>query len=145
MPNPRKQVRHPLPRLKLLAGSSVLLLALSCGGGGGGSTPPQGGGINGQAINVGASGNFFSPKTLTVKAGTAVTFVWVSSGHSLVFGGGCAPATQGPSAGVNSGGVQNAGFQLSVPLAVISTPGSYPYYCSPHCGSDMTGTLTIIP
>ena len=145
MPSPRVQIRPSTNLFRNLAGSGALLLALSCSGGGGGSNPPAGGGINGQAINVGASGNFFSPKTLTVKAGTAVTFVWVSSGHSLVFGTSCSPATVGPSAGVSSGGVQNAGFLLAVPATVINAPGTYPYYCSPHCGSDMTGTLTVIP
>ncbi len=145
MPTPRVQIRLSIHLLRSLAGTAALLLGLSCSGGGGGSNPPAGGGINGQAINVGASGNFFSPKTLSVKAGTPVTFVWVSSGHSLVFGASCSPATVGPSAGVGSGGIQNAGFQLPVPAAVINAPGTYPYYCSPHCGSDMTGTLTVTP
>ena len=121
--------------------SICIATGLSCGGGGGGgSTPPPGGGISGQTINVGASGNFFSPSSLTVKAGTPVTFVWLSGGHSIVSGSNCT------SNGLfGNATIMSQGQILVVPVSVTNTPGTYPYFCTVHCGSSMTGTLTVTP
>lgn len=113
---------------------------LSCGGGGGGSAPPAGGGINGQVINVGASGSVFSPDTLTVKAGTPVTFVWISSGHSVISGSNC--VSDGKFGGAT---LLSQGQTLSVPTSVTNTPGTYPFFCTSHCGQNMKGTLTVTP
>lgn len=141
IPNHAPQGRPRLP-LNLLAAPALLALLLACGGGGGGSAPPSGGGITGQTINVGAAGNFFSPETLTVKAGTPVTFVWITGGHSVSSGTACNPS------GLFGGSTVLAqGQTMQVPTSVTNTPGTYPFYCTPHCagGAGMKGTLIVTP
>ncbi|MFN8011584.1 MAG: plastocyanin/azurin family copper-binding protein [Holophagaceae bacterium] len=132
--------RFPSPGW-LLAGAGLGLALLCCGGSGGGSAPPSGGGISGQVINVGTSGGLvFDPPNLTVKAGTPVTFVWLSSGHSVTSGSNCAP--DGKFGGTT---LMAQGQTLSVPTTVVNVPGSYPFYCTSHCGQNMKGTLTVTP
>jgi len=126
-------VKFPLSALFLL------VLASACGGSGGSSAPGGGGTPNEVVVGNGS----FSPPTLSVRAGTTVTFSWASSGHPLVFGSGCTPATTGASAGVNSGPIQNSGQQFVVPSNITGTVGTYPFYCTSHCGAGMTGTLTV--
>jgi plastocyanin len=117
----------------------LLLLASACGGSGGSSSPGGGGTSNQIVVGNGS----FSPPSLTVKAGTTVTFSWSSSGHPLFFGSGCTPAVSGPSAGVNSGAIQNNGQQFTVPANITNTVGNYPFYCTSHCTTGMTGTLIV--
>jgi plastocyanin len=146
-PNPEATVKIQRSTLQspVLFRASLLSLAallVACGGSGSGSSSPGGGGTPNQIVVGNGS---FSPSTLSVKAGTTVTFAWTSSGHPLVFGSGCTPATSGPSAGVNSGSVQNNGQQFVVPSNITGTAGTYPFYCTSHCATGMTGTLTITP
>lgn len=127
------------------------VLLLSCGGGGGGSTPATpsappppnntfyvggtssgGGGIYG---DPGSPLLTFSPADLSIAAGTTVTWVWQSSGHSLFSGAGCSPDSQ-----FSSNGLQNTGYTMS---HTFNTPGTYPFYCGVHCGSNMKGTITV--
>ncbi len=87
-------------------------------------------------IEVGQGGAIFSPTSLTVRVGTAVTFHWANGGHSVVIG---TPCTDG---GVLNTGVQSAGFQ------VVFTPmaaGDVPFFCAPHCGFGMTGVIHVTP
>jgi plastocyanin len=91
-------------------------------------------------INVGASGSVFSPESLTVKAGTPVTFIWITGGHTVTSGANCtADGKFGNTA------VLSAGQTLPVPANVINTPGTYPFFCTTHCGQNMKGTLTVTP
>lgn len=71
---------RPSRRLVLSIGVAFTLGAAACGGGdGGGSstpttpTPPTGGGASGATITITGSG--VSPRTVTVSAGSRVTFV----------------------------------------------------------------------
>lgn len=135
---------------RLGAQGVAALLLLSCGGGGGGSsssTPPPpppppsntfyvGGNSGGGGYgDPGGPLLSFSPANLTVAAGTTVTWVWQSSGHSLDSGAGCSPDAK-----FTSGGIQNSGFTLT---HKFDTPGTYPFYCGVHCGSNMKGTVTV--
>jgi plastocyanin len=122
---------------------ALLVLISACGGSGSGSSSPGGSSTTPNQIIVG--NGVFSPSALTVKAGTTVTFAWTSSGHPLIFGANCTPATTGLSAGVNSGAIQNNGQQFVVPAPITNAVGTYPFYCSSHCASGMTGTLTVTP
>lgn len=141
MPDPRR-VPRLIPALGwAMAGAGLGLGLLSCGGSGGGSAPPSGGGISGQVINVGTSGGLvFDPPSLTVKAGTPVTFVWLSSGHSVTSGSNCVPDGK-----FGSTALLAQGQTLSVPNSVVNAPGVYPFYCTSHCGQNMKGTLTVTP
>jgi plastocyanin len=90
----------------------------------------------------------FSPSTLSVKAGTTVT--WVNQGpmtHNTVSDTGVwgsanlAPPTGG--GGGYGGGTAGGSFTFTFP-----TPGSYPYHCSLHpptnpLYSNFVGTITV--
>ncbi len=125
---------------KIIIFTGLTASLLVCGGGGGGSAPPAGSGITGQVINVGASGSVFTPDTLTIKAGTPVTFVWISGGHTVTSGSNC--VSDGKFGGA---AILSAGQTLSVPSSVVNTPGTYPFFCTTHCGQAMKGTLTVTP
>jgi len=123
-----------------LAGLGSMFLTLSCGGGGGGAAssttpPPTAGGPPANTIWVGSGGLMFTPNNLTVTAGTTVTWEWKSSGHSVDSG---APCTAD---GVySSGGTQSQGHTMT---HIFATAGTYNYFCDPHCGSGMTGIVTV--
>lgn len=141
----------PSRSLRFGAQAAAAALLLSCGGGGGGSSPSTApppppppnntfyvGGTSGGGGGYGDSGSpllTFSPASLTINAGTTVTWVWQSSGHSLDSGADCSPDSK-----FSSGGVQNAGFTLT---HTFNTPGTYPFFCGVHCGSNMKGTITV--
>ncbi len=92
-------------------------------------------GVQAQTINQ--SGFTFNPSTLTVTAGTTVTFV-LNSPHT---------ATQVSQATWNangntplSGGFNfNAGTHQFTP----TIPGTYYYVCSPHASSGMKGQIIV--
>ena len=133
---------------RLGAQGVAALLLLSCGGGGSSSsTPPPpppppsntfyvGGNSGGGGYgDPGGPLLSFTPANLTVAAGTTVTWVWQSSGHSLDSGAGCSKDDR-----FSSNGLQNAGFTLT---HTFNTPGTYPFFCGVHCGSNMKGTVMV--
>jgi plastocyanin len=79
--------------------------------------------------------NVFVPAALTVTVGSTVTWVWRGAGHTLQSGDGCAPDGR-----FTSNGVQAPGYQMSY---TFTAAGTYPYYCSTHCGQLMKGTVTV--
>ena len=140
----------PSHALRFGSQAAAALLLLSCGGGGGGSTatrtpptppPPSntfyvGGHTAGDGYgDPGSPLLSFSPANLTITAGTTVTWEWQGSGHSLDSGPGCSADNQ-----FTSGGLQNTGFKMT---HTFNTPGTYPFFCGVHCGSNMKGTITV--
>jgi plastocyanin len=133
------------PGKPILSRLSLFMLAAlvpGCGGGGGGGSysapPPPPPPAN--TVMVGSTGaymdqNIFSPVTLTVSAGTTVTWSWATSGHTVDSGTSCTS-----DGGFSSGGVQSAGFTMT---HQFMTPGTYHYYCTTHCGLGMTGTIVV--
>ena len=100
-----------------------------------------------RTVNVGQGGNVFAPATLTINAGDTVNFVWASNNHNVVSGtvsGGvgtpdnkfCNPNNQNCAAAP----VANTGNTYSY---TFTTKGTYPYYCRPHAGVGMAGTITV--
>ena len=86
-------------------------------------------------VTVGNGGFFFSPSSVTIQPGDTVQWTWSSSGHSSTSG------TPGSPDGIWDSGVQNQGFTFT---HTFNTPGSFPYYCTPHgqcCG--MTGIVNV--
>ena len=135
-------------RIGTQAVAAVLLL--SCGGGySAPSTPPPSspsppppntfyvGGTSGSGTYGDPTTALltFTPATLTIAAGTTVTWAWKSSGHSLDSGPGCTVDNQ-----FSSGGIQSVGFTMT---HTFNTPGTYPFFCGVHCGSNMKGTITV--
>jgi plastocyanin len=124
---------------------TAALAAAACGSGGGGNN------VSGPQITI---VDFqFSPQTVTVKAGTTVT--WVNEGPSVhqstsdnmpaAWASGDLGAPSG-SADPYGGGMVRAGrFQFT-----FTTPGTYSYHCGNHPPSmpafaGFTGTIVVIP
>ena len=85
-------------------------------------------------VDVQVSNFQFTPATVEIQAGDTVRWVWSDSGHSTTSGSNCSPD------GVWDSGVQNAPFEFS---HTFSTPGSFPYFCIPHCSMGMVGTVVV--
>ena len=84
----------------------------------------------GSADNVVKVSNFsFSPSTLTVKAGTTVTFNGVSGAHTVTSDSGSQMAFD-----------QSVSEGSSVTIT-FANPGTYKYHCSFH--SQMHGTIVV--
>src|SRR5437763_11693100 len=91
---------------------------------GGYNNPP---GSTAAAVNI--TGMAFSPSTLTVKAGTTVT--WTNNDNMTH------TVTSDDSNGFNSGDMTNT----KTYSYTFSTAGTYSYHCYYHSG--MTGTVTV--
>jgi len=96
---------------------------------GGGSSSGGGGAAPGpDTVNVG--NDFFSPSSLTVPAGTLVTWIWLPGDviHTVTF---------------DADTTIMSAFQSSGTYArTFTVAGSYPYHCSIH-GNAMTGVITV--
>lgn len=94
-------------------------------------------------ITVGPNGNtIFSPANLTIKAGDTIKYVWASSGHTVNGGSNCNPSGGWCSPNDTNCNNNNTSNNGATYLHTFSPAGSYPYFCSPHCGS-MKGTITV--
>lgn len=83
------------------------------------------------------AGTTYTPKCLTVSAGTDVTFTGNFSSHPLLGGVPGAHATSGPFYPVTDTGTTKT--------VTLSTPGTYPYVCTVHEGAGMTGAIFVVP
>ena len=86
----------------------------------------------GRTARVEVSNFQFSPKQITVKAGTTVTWVDKEGGHTIEADNGSF-----------SSPTLNAGETYS---HKFTKPGKYPYHCSFHGsagGGDMAGTVVV--
>jgi plastocyanin len=95
-------------------------------------TPPSG---TTQVVNVGQNGLRFAPSTITIHVGDTVRWQWVSSGigHSTTSGSSCTPD-----------GIWDSGTKSSGSFShTFNSAGHFPYFCTPHCGVGMTGTVEV--
>jgi len=81
-------------------------------------------------------GHSFSPSTLQVTEGTTVTWVNNSAEVHTVTSG-----TGGNHDGRFDSGNVPAGAEYTY---TFTEAGNYPYYCIPHLGSGMTGSVIVI-
>jgi plastocyanin len=83
----------------------------------------------------------YAPKCIKVALGTSVTFNGAFAGHPLlggvVNGGMTTPDAAGPFVPVT-----NSGNSKTV---VMSTAGTFPYYCVPHATLGMNGAVFVVP
>ena len=88
-----------------------------------------------QIVQVSASGVSFSPANVSIHVGDAVK--WSSSGAHTVTSG---PGSSDPNAGSLFDKTLSAGqtFQHA-----FTSPGTYHYFCRPHEGAGMKGTITV--
>jgi plastocyanin len=90
-------------------------------------TNTTGTGSSGAVVNV---ANFqFSPSTLTIKAGTTVTFKGVSGDHTV---------TSDPDSPMAFDQGVSQGSSITITFA---NPGTYKYHCSIH--ASMHGTIVV--
>ena len=126
--------------------AAAVAVVVACGSGMSSSSPPPSTGSSNPLAQVTIQDFTFRPATLTVKAGTAVT--WTNSGPSvhtvtsdtMVFHSAnlASPAAGDPYGG---GAMAGASFQFT-----FNTPGTYAYHCSLHPPSSypgFTGTIVV--
>lgn len=78
----------------------------------------------------------FGPETASVEPGATVAWLWRSGGHSVTV------ESQPDGAGWEGTGttLHDAGY---VHEHTFETAGTYDYYCAPHRGSGMVGSVTV--
>ena len=100
--------------------------ALSCGSTSSGPAGPE----------VTVSNFQFTPSQLTVKAGETVTWHFTQGIHNVVSGPNCASDGK-----FTSGDPKAASYDYSKDFVA---PGTYEYYCAPHCQSQgMKATIIV--
>jgi len=85
----------------------------------------------------------FDPADLTIHVGDTVEWSWASSGHNVVSGSDCVADGQFCSPSDSScadAGLSSRGTTYS---HTFTAPGTYPYFCSPHCDFGMVGTIMV--
>lgn len=123
--------------VRAAAVAAIVALLVACGGGGGYGMGPSTGGNNGgnSGGDTGGTGsavtvvnNAFSPSSLTVPSGTAVTWQWSSQGvaHNVTFDD-----------GQTSGDRTQGSYQRT-----FSAAGRYDYHCTIH-GLSMSGSVVV--
>jgi plastocyanin len=86
--------------------------------------------------------NEYVPKNVTIKPGQTVEWVFTQGTHDV-------------SSGPNTGGATptctaDNKFQSDLKTTgtfrfKFDTAGTYPYFCTPHCGLGQTGTVVVAP
>jgi plastocyanin len=91
-------------------------------------------------VDVGTGGFSFAPATITVNPGDQVVWIWASGGHTV---------TSGTDGSTNGSGVFRSGTSTLSPTAAyfwkVTGTTAVPYYCVPHFGFGMKGTININP
>jgi plastocyanin len=64
-----------------------------------------------------------------------VKWTWESGSHNVISGSNCTPDGK-----FSSEKLQGRG---AVYEETFTTPGTYPYYCDPHCSMGMKGTIVV--
>jgi plastocyanin len=126
-------------RLRRLVMGAGLVAVTACGGGG--SMSQSTGGSSPQVMIADFS---FLPSTMTVKAGTTVT--WINngpSGHATTSDTMTwdSPPLAPPTGGGGYGGAPGGSFTFT-----FNTPGTYHYHCRLHPPASypgFTGTITV--
>ncbi len=122
-PHTRTRLAAALLAAPLLAASSGLLLATSAGAQSAGAV---------KALST----NKFDPATLTVPAGTKVT--WTSEGgfHTVTGGDGA----KDPASPIGNHTLADASATVEV---TFDKPGTYKYFCQPHASLGMKGEIVV--
>ncbi len=124
-----QKMRHVYLRVARLAlGAAALMLAVgSCSPSTSGPSFTGGPGGGGTPNSISVRDNYFTPATISVKAGSTVTWTWAGrNDHSVTFSDGTTSTTQ-------SSGVYSRTFP---------TAGTYNYHCAVH-GASMSASVTV--
>jgi plastocyanin len=79
----------------------------------------------------------FEPADITVLPGDTVRWIWTGGGHTVTSGSDCTYDETYFDAPLNG---DNPIFEWTVPDELT---GTLDYFCRPHCGLDMVGTITV--
>ena len=94
---------------------------------------------------VNLTGFSFSPADITVALGDTVHWVWLDGVHNVESGVGGAYDGNFRSGGAVSGADYSVVFDQAF-LDAKPMPGDvYPYYCAPHWGLGMVGSISVSP
>lgn len=140
LPNTGRQLRT---KLGVLAGTAlVVALAVACGASG--TKGAQAGAPLDKATTVSTSLLSFAPMTLTVKAGTTVTWTDTDSIAHTVTTGTFVLGSDGLRTSEHPDGLINMPLSRGKNVSFTFTkPGKYVYYCSIHKG--MSGEIVVTP
>ncbi|SEW30221.1 plastocyanin/azurin family copper-binding protein [Halobacterium jilantaiense] len=128
------------------AASATALGLAGCLGGGGSESSDASGDIadaldapdGTEVVEVGPDDEYvYAPDDLTVAPGTAVRFVWLSSGHDLNVKR--QPAT------ADWTGVQKLASRGATHEVTFDATGVYEYVCTPHASYGMRGRVRVDP
>lgn len=128
-------------RRALLGGVGVAVAAATAGcfgtdGGGDETTADDGA----NAVEVGPGGSYaYEPQEVTVGVGETVTWTWDSRNHNIVV----AEQPEGASWSGTDGDRSTAYDPPHTYEFAFDTPGTYEYYCQPHEGLGMAGTVVV--
>ena len=91
-------------------------------------------------VVVGPGGSLvYDPETVYVKPGDTVNFVWESDGHNIVVESQPDDANwEGTEGG--AGDLYDTDHEYS---HTFETKGEYQYFCAPHKGAGMVGTVVV--
>ena len=95
-------------------------------------------------VTVGPNGTLtFQPKDVSVSVGDTVRWTWMGNNHTVTSGANavaddkfCSPSD----AGCQGAATSSAG---AVYMHKFTAAGSFPYYCRPHIGAGMIGSVTV--
>jgi OOP family OmpA-OmpF porin len=124
-------------RVSGFVGALILAIGvLSCGGGGGMVTPPP----TCPANTICLESQTFFPSTLSVAAGTTVTFENdIGIFHNVLWDDAAGRAAAGAGDGTGDIGDASANHTRK-----FTTAGTFGFHCTVH-PTTMTGTLTVTP
>ncbi len=95
-------------------------------------------------VRVGENGFLFSPKSLTIKTGDTVKWIWMTSGHTVTSG------TSTTANGIfRSGdpGAQGDSFKVKFTRSFLRAnpvaKNRYAYFCEPHGAYGMAGSIKV--
>jgi plastocyanin len=96
-------------------------------------------------VKVGETGDTYSPAQVTISVGDTVRWEFVGLDHTVTSGAGCTADDKFCSPADSD----CANSASSAPAAsyehTFTEPGTYPYFCIPHCAQGMTGTVVVSP
>jgi len=95
-------------------------------------------------VTVGFKGALaFSPATVNIAVGDTVRWTWAASGHNVVSGmGGVADNNFCSPSDMNCAGAKTSLVNF-VYTHTFAAAGAFPYFCAPHAGAGMTGTVNV--
>lgn len=93
----------------------------------------------------GTAAKVYLPSTLTIAVGDTVRWTWALDGHNVVSGDPdtCTPDLKFCSPSDTTCNKPPVSATGTVYTHAFTEKGIFKYYCRPHCGDGMTGTITV--